>query len=838
VSDWKFQYPSNLVSANDLWKYDCLLDQWSCISGSCNPTSSTSVPTAIYDEPASPSTSTFSLMIYSRMSKSLIVSQSTWALPILESNEVWMFDLVSYTWYFVLNLSTTASYSSMGIPNDTNRPPYNPYNGEIVVIQEQVYLFELGSEEKWFLTVCDDASYLSNTSWTCVSCDPGKSSTGAAKECSNCPLSTYASGGFSCISCSAGKFGNESGLTNCFDCPSGYFSSSGSVNCSVCAAGLYSESSSGICSDCQPGFFSPFEGQGSCTACTSGYFSDQNQSQSCTACQPGYHSTNASSYCFACLAGSFSPNNMAPCSVCDKGTFSLTPGSTACDKCLPGTFAAQVNQTNCVGCPVGHYSVGFGSSQCIPCTKGSFSSMNGSYTCPLCDTGKISANGGMSACELCVSGFYNENSNGTTCSACPVDAQSVPGSSSAKQCYCKEGFYGKASSGQDCTPCRAVPGVNCGRSNLSLPLVEWGYFRVEGDRVISCNPREACQFTDENLQTRCGEGYTGDNCGDCVSLEYYRKGSGCQKCPSKSILGLQISAILLAITFCLWSFTRSEAGLRSEVKILFQALQLIATYPSLNLQFPSALTTTLNAISITNINVDIFSPECTTPMNFWNKFILKQLLPFLSVGAVLIFSLLLKMIRLKFDLIKMKKELEWSTFSHMFFVIWSTIFIALFSLTVSNWVEVFNCIDQGGGIYTLARSSSYQCYDATWNQYLPAIVIFGLINLIVSPGIICWRLVSLRHNAQDMSTQKRFAFLIGPFHPVFFYWELVSVLKRALIFFSLSFVQTDAFKYFLAVSFQFAFVFVDTLVLPYKTEEANRLNITFVCDTFPLSDIS
>jgi hypothetical protein len=39
-------------------------------------------------------------------------------------------------------------------------------------------------------------------------------------------------------------------------------------------------------------------------------------------------------------------------------------------------------------------------------------------------------------------------------------------------------------------------------------------------------------------------------------------------------------------------------------------------------------------------------------------------------------------------------------------VIWSTVFIALFSLTASNWASDFNYAHQGNGVYTLVSSSS------------------------------------------------------------------------------------------------------------------------------------
>jgi hypothetical protein len=171
-------------------------------------------------------------------------------------------------------------------------------------------------------------------------------------------------------------------------------------------------------------------------------------------------------------------------------------------------------------------------------------------------------------------------------------------------------------------------------------------------------------------------------------------------------------------------------------------------------------------------------------------------------------------------------EKGFSIFRHMLFVVWSTVFIALFSLTVSSWASAFNCVDQGGGIWTLVSSSSLHCYEAVWNSHIPGIVIFGLLNMVIFPGVLLLKLFQLRKSVLNQETQNRFAFLIGPYHPAFFYWEMVLALKKTLIFFSLSFIKTEAYKYLLAVFFQFVFAFIDTLVWPYKTDEANRLNIT------------
>jgi hypothetical protein len=533
-----------------------------------------------------------------------------------------------------------------------------------------------------------------------------------------------------------------------------------------------------------------------------------SQSFECSVCTSGYFSRflNANSTCEPCAAGLFNLGySLSTCSLCSQGKYS------------------QNGSTSCYDCPVGKFSPN-ASVPCTACPKGTFGELTQAISCDSCTAGLYNSHEGMSRCSFCQSGFYSQQAMASVCSSCPLNSVSEAASSSVKQCECKKGYYGSAFLGEDCVDCPTTSGIKCDQANLTVPYVETGYFRSSTGQVIACYPVESCAQTGESQNTSCGVGYEGENCGSCLRLQFYRKGSSCVQCPSKFVIIFQISAVLLLIFICLWLFTRHEAGLAYEVKIIFQALQLIATYPSLNLQFPDSLVTAMGILSITNMNIDVFSPECTTPLSFWNKFILKQFIPFISMFLIAVISSAMKILHLK--KLKKKEEINWSTFRHMLFVIWSTVFISLFSLTVSSWSSVFNCTNQGGGVYTLVSSSSFYCYDAIWKSYLPSIVIFGVLNLVISPAILLFKLFKLRNSASLMKTQKKYAFLIGAFHPAFYYWELVLALKKALIFFSLSFVQVQAYKYVLAVFFQFVFAFVETLVWPYKRDEANRLSIT------------
>jgi hypothetical protein len=538
-------------------------------------------------------------------------------------------------------------------------------------------------------------------------------------------------------------------------------------------------SSSFQCAICTPGFWSDSAGLNStCQSCPGGTYSADYSTTQCSSCSPGSYSISGESECFICPNGTYSTNITVPCTACESGKFS--------------SFA--------------------GSSYCLRCPMGFYSSQNEAD--------------GTTSCSICPAGFFSDQQQSSSCTLCPANSHCDQGSQSVKNCECKSGFYGEAFLGQPCSKCPAVVGATCFRSNLTLPYVAEGYFRTSPAIILKCIPSEACDRTGEEQNTVCGAGYTGQNCGDCVRWKYYRKGSGCSQCPSKVILGFQMTAIMLAVLVCLWIFSRSESGMAYEVKILLQTLQLISTYPSLNLEFPVSLSTTLSALSITNINIDIFSPECSSPMTFWEKFILKQSMPFLSMIGVLSLSILMKLISAKGDVNVLKNHLEEGKFMHMLFVIWSTVFIALFSLIVSNWASIFNCADQGGGVYTLVSNSSFFCYDALWKKYIPAIVLFGLVNLVIFPGALMWKLYQLRDSILTKNTQKSYAFLVGPYQPALFYWEMITTLKKTLIFLSLSVFQATSFKYLSAVFVQFAFVLLYMFVWPYKTDEMNRLNIT------------
>jgi hypothetical protein len=299
----------SLSSGNDLWRYDSQVNTWTCIYGVCN--SFSTVNNESSSNPAYIGASHSPKVVYSSLSNSLIVSPRY--IPVnndsnfIVRNDVWVYDLTADKWYRVLD-NSAASYSALGVPSISNRPP-NTTLGETVIIQDQVYLVGVGSEEKWSLTMCGEGYRLSNSTYNCTACGNGEGSLAASGQCSNC---------------SSGKYSIGSG---CMDCVTGYSSLSGASSCSACGIGEYSVSGS------------------VCTSCPGGKFGNSTALGQCVDCPAGYSSTSGSSNCTMCGIATYSLTN-SNCSSCPAGKFGDQEGLSVCKDCSEG-YTSIVGSSNC-----------------------------------------------------------------------------------------------------------------------------------------------------------------------------------------------------------------------------------------------------------------------------------------------------------------------------------------------------------------------------------------------------------------------------------------------------------------------------------------------------------
>jgi hypothetical protein len=149
--------------ANDLWKYDPVLNTWTCVFGDCNSNSTTAL-SSVTTDPATSGSLGYPRLAYLSNSRALILQAST-------SNALWFYDISVSKWYYVLAPTSTANYSAIGVISLKNRPPVKKETFH--VINNQLFLFQVGSEEKWSLLICDITSSVWNSSTSCFTCTAG-----------------------------------------------------------------------------------------------------------------------------------------------------------------------------------------------------------------------------------------------------------------------------------------------------------------------------------------------------------------------------------------------------------------------------------------------------------------------------------------------------------------------------------------------------------------------------------------------------------------------------------------------------------------------------------------
>jgi hypothetical protein len=344
----------NFVSGNDLWTYDSLFNNWICIFGVCN--SQSDVANSSYTDPVYPPGMFFARMSYSDATKSLIIGHA-YRYNNTHSNAVWMYDLISSKWYYVMS-DGEANYSAMGVLSSSNRPQAGSGTGTqfgvFLETSNQFLLFQLGTTETWALIYCQEAQFLSSINYTCISCTVGKVSASASGSCSSCPVKEQ------CTECPNGNFLNQSSFASCYDCAGGYSSLAGSANC-VCGYGKYNSTQT-LCTSCPTGKFGNDTSLSSCLYCSVGKFTNATSLSSCYDCPVGQFANGESaSICLDCPKGSSSLGGSSSCISCPVGrTLSLNDG--VCYRDFVPTMVWSWISGSSTGNTFGFTSTSFGAS--------------------------------------------------------------------------------------------------------------------------------------------------------------------------------------------------------------------------------------------------------------------------------------------------------------------------------------------------------------------------------------------------------------------------------------------------------------------------------------------
>jgi hypothetical protein len=256
-----------------------------------------------------------------------------------------------------------------------------------------------------------------------------------------------------------------------------------------------------------------------------------------------------------------------------------------------------------------------------------------------------------------------------------------------------------------------------------------------------------------------------------------------------------------------------------------------------------------------NFNFDLFAAECSVPLDFWKKYYAKMLL--LPTFGFFIFVLLL--IRIWY---KQKKKVQayggqqqnsrdlfaaaveanfqqsqkCSAFRTAFRLLMPMMFsaaVTLYTFLASNSVSPFNCVSQennGRYINVMATNPIQECYTGEWMGHLPYVIFFSVLYGICFPLVVLNVFYRHRKNLDDPSFTSGYSALISLYRRMFFYWELVSMLKRASFVIMTQFLSArgDQYstKFAASISTIGFFSGLEIYHAPYVSKNLNMLNST------------
>lgn len=463
-------------------------------------------------------------------------------------------------------------------------------------------------------------------------------------------------------------------------------------------------------------------------------------------CGPGNYYDRTLQQCIPCTQGTYSLSAGAEkCLPCDPGSFNNRTGSIACQVCPPGTFQNEEGKLQCYPCPAGTSSMALAANECPPCPRGFFTNTTGATACRRCALDSYSPQEGSTACLLCPGGrqvLFDGGANLTDCT-CPVGTFPELGSQSTLP---------------DCLECPI--GAICDGGGAH-PVAKMGYWASAQNPIsfLYCRSDIACPGGPPDS---CNEGHNGPLCANC-DPGYAIRNYVCEPC-STTELGFVVLILAFPITcfvcYILGYLSAGEKGrsafqLSASLGLIIAYLQVMLIFGEFWVAWPPTLRAFFSGLDFLVVDLEFLSPECSVPMNYAQRYILKLSLPLIFIGTFValyaLFFVISKVVGL-FTSDKVKRisphsrkpkgilSAVGSFFRKLVFegmdldvIINALIIMADFSyiFLVQSTFELFQCDTQPvEGVSTLVAYPGLPCYSSPWYILLgvavPSIIIYGL----------------------------------------------------------------------------------------------------------------
>lgn len=397
-------------------------------------------------------------------------------------------------------------------------------------------------------------------------------------------------------------------------------------------------------------------------------------------------------------------------------------------------------------------------------------------------------------CEPCVGESTSKTPElGSACvsALCPANSvRAVSNSSLLSPCLCLANFYSPTQTTD--VPCEPCPlGATC-TGRLAAPVAAPGYFEDRG-QFLQCIQPEACLGS-----SQCARGYSGRLCGRCASGFYALNGK-CRPCnkalAAVASVGLVVLALVVAGAVVWFNLARSVSYKFATFSLGLMALQMLALFGRLTLDWGLVPETVFRLVSTLSLNFQLTSPECSVArgIDVWLlKFWLTMLLP---VFAALALVAVLGLLYLVGRVMRVPRLTELSLAEHIdcFVRSWFQTLTLMYMPLAATALSVFGCRRDRARVWVLVDNPANVCFDKHWwaALFVPGLL-FSLVYCLAIPAAILFLLVRARRGLSTGEFLLKYGFAVARFGSAFWYFELVIMaLKLALALAITAFANAD-----------------------------------------------
>lgn len=375
-----------------------------------------------------------------------------------------------------------------------------------------------------------------------------------------------------------------------------------------------------------------------------------------------------------------------------------------------------------------------------------------------------------------------EYASATGCEPCPVDENKDP------VAFCAGGS----------NPPVALPGymqLGNGSNTLTPGQVANAVFQF-----IKCTPASACQGGG-----KCAVGYEtpANNCVGCVN-GYYKLSGECKPCPDTAglLLGIYCTVVLIFGVFGLLLVKKGPSVAVTGVGIDY--FQVLSIFVGFGIKWPAPVKDVLNIVSVSNMNIELVSPQCTIKFEYHQKWLVIEFAP-IALGLLALVGygvvLLRKVVWHKAGFARNKRA-HGNLHRHANAIIGAIIlmFQFIYIYCTKTAFEIFACEEKENGKSYMYFEPEIECWTGIHNDLWPLALFFvGLygvgLPILFTVIVIRNRKVIMQdqvlrvlgtgssrtENPEHYEFRKRFYKLYYRFKPRYHYWGEVILFRKFII---------------------------------------------------------